>query len=188
MAAGETNVTLLTDYAKTVLDALDLDHGPSHMEVKLVPGSDSPCLVEVGARCHGAEGFWISVADECSGTNQAAAALDAYVDADKFAKLSPLPPQPLLAAGTIKFLLVHQAGALRSVNQAVVDKIKALESYRGYEIFVKPGSRVIPTQNCFSWGGVVKLNHASADQVLRDYAYLEAVCLETDGGLWDIVP
>ena len=185
MASSEPVVKLLADYAKAVLDALDLRHGPSHMEVKLVPGSDSPCLVEVGARCHGAEGFWISVADECAGTNQARAALDAYVDAGAFAALAPLPPAPLLASGTIKFLLVHEDGTLDKIDDAVVRRIKALASYRGYEIFVEAGKKVEATRNCFSWGGVVKLNHADPQQVLDDYAFLDAICLP-GGGLWTI--
>ena len=166
-----------------MLDALEFRHGPSHMEVKLVPGSGAPCLVEVGARCHGAEGFWISVADECAGTNQARAALDAYVDAGAFAALAPLPPAPLLASGTIKFLLVHEDGTLDKIDDAVVRRIKALASYRGYEIFVEAGKKVEATRNCFSWGGVVKLNHADPQQVLDDYAVLDAICLP-GGGLW----
>ena len=185
MSADEPVVGLLVAYAETVLDALEFRHGPSHMEVKLVPGSEAPCLVEVGARCHGAEGFWISVADECAGTNQARAALDAYVDAGAFAALAPLPPAPLLASGTIKFLLVHEDGTLDKIDDAVVRRIKALASYRGYEIFVEAGKKVEATRNCFSWGGVVKLNHADPQQVLDDYAFLDAICLP-GGGLWTI--
>ena len=185
MSADEPVVGLLVAYAETVLDALEFRHGPSHMEVKLVPGSEAPCLVEVGARCHGAEGFWISVADECAGTNQARAALDAYVDAGAFAALAPLPPAPLLASGTIKFLLVHEDGTLDKIDDAVVRRIKALASYRGYEIFVEAGKTVEATRNCFSWGGVVKLNHADPQQVLDDYAFLDAICLP-GGGLWTI--
>lgn len=55
--------------------------GPSHMEVMLktvvTVGPDGnetitydPCLVEVGARCHGGEGTWLDVAKECIGHNQ----------------------------------------------------------------------------------------------------------------------
>ena len=32
--------------------------------------STGPCLVEVGSRCHGGEGTWQSIADECLGYNQ----------------------------------------------------------------------------------------------------------------------
>ncbi|CAN0396692.1 unnamed protein product, partial [Laminaria digitata] len=32
--------------------------------------STGPCLVEVGSRCHGGEGTWQSIAQECLGYNQ----------------------------------------------------------------------------------------------------------------------
>jgi hypothetical protein len=51
----------LKSYADQVLNALNILHGPSHMEIKYDPDS-GPCLVEVGARCHGGEGTWLPVA------------------------------------------------------------------------------------------------------------------------------
>jgi hypothetical protein len=43
-------------------------NGPAHAEIKMVKGE--PCLVEVGARCHGAEGCWRAVARESHGYDQ----------------------------------------------------------------------------------------------------------------------
>lgn len=43
-------------------------HGPGHMEVKYT--TTGPCLVEVGTRCHGGEGTWQAIAEECLGYNQ----------------------------------------------------------------------------------------------------------------------
>lgn len=43
-------------------------HGPGHMEVKYT--TTGPCLVEVGTRCHGGEGTWQAIAQECLGYNQ----------------------------------------------------------------------------------------------------------------------
>jgi hypothetical protein len=37
------------------------------------------------------------------------------------------------------------------------------------ELFLKPGQRMSPTINCFTFGGVVVMVHPDADQVLRDY-------------------
>lgn len=51
----------LKQYADQILNALDIRHGPSHMEIKYDPDI-GPCLVEVGARCHGGEGSWMPVA------------------------------------------------------------------------------------------------------------------------------
>jgi hypothetical protein len=37
-----------------------------------------PCLVEVGSRCHGGEGTWIPVAQECVGFTQVSVTVDVY--------------------------------------------------------------------------------------------------------------
>lgn len=50
-------------------DAMGVVHGPGHMEVKYT--TTGPCLVEVGTRCHGGEGTWQAIAQECLGYNQA---------------------------------------------------------------------------------------------------------------------
>ena len=59
-------------YSSQVLDALGIKQGPSHMEVMWIgtPDDGYPCLVEVGSRCHGGEGAWLTVAQECVGYTQ----------------------------------------------------------------------------------------------------------------------
>mmetsp|Transcript_12449 Transcript_12449/g.16757 ORF Transcript_12449/g.16757 Transcript_12449/m.16757 type:complete len:330 (+) Transcript_12449:690-1679(+) len=187
-------VQKLVPYAAKVLTALDLKYGPSHMEVKLTPHPDpktraenpqitDPCLVEVGARCHGAEGFWISIADDACGRNQCVAACEAYLDPNSFDKLPPLPPAPLYNAACIKYLLTHKRGLLKSIHPKALETITQLESYRGHEIFIKVGADVIPTKDCFSWAGCVKLVNPTDEGLQRDYNIIEQLCLD---GLWDI--
>ena len=77
----------LLSYAGSVLDALKIDHGPSHMEVMMTP--TGPCLVEVGARCHGAEGYWLGVAEECVGYTQVSVTVDAYLTGKLFDSIDP---------------------------------------------------------------------------------------------------
>ena len=48
-------VEKLVSYACKVLDALEINNGPSHMEVILLSDNSGPCLVEVGSRCQGGE-------------------------------------------------------------------------------------------------------------------------------------
>ena len=62
MTAGEDRAQELMEYTFSVLDALGIRNGPGHGEVKW--HLDAPCLVEIGSRCHGAEGMWIPIADE----------------------------------------------------------------------------------------------------------------------------
>ena len=47
--------------------------------------------------------------------------------------------------------------------------ISSEESYRGHQIFFKPGNNVIATQNCFSWAGCVLLANQSEEKLNRVY-------------------
>ena len=73
MDPSSEKMQIMVRYADQVLDALDIKHGPSHMEVMLdnwgtVEAPEYvPCLVEVGARCQGGEGTWLPMAKECIG-------------------------------------------------------------------------------------------------------------------------
>ena len=112
-----------------------------------------PCLVEVGARCHGAEGFWISVVNEAYGgaLSQAELCLDAYVSeprAQAFRDAATPGPAPLIKAGRVKFLLVHRSGTIAADGPCVpsaLAAVLALPSYRGHEIFLQPGQLATPT-------------------------------------------
>jgi hypothetical protein len=73
MDPSPEKMQVMVRYADQVLDALDIKHGPSHMEVMLDNWGTAeapeyvPCLVEVGARCQGGEGTWLPMAKECIG-------------------------------------------------------------------------------------------------------------------------
>ena len=45
------------------------------------------------------------------------------------------------------------------------------------------GSAVAPTKDLFGWGGAVKLANSDAEQLVKDYAVIEALC---HSGLWTI--
>jgi hypothetical protein len=86
----------------------------------------------------------------------------------------------LRASGRIKALLFHEAGILRDVD---VGAITSLPSYRGHAVYAKLDSAVAPTKDLFGWGGAVKLANADAEQLVKDYAVIEALC---HSGLWTI--
>jgi biotin carboxylase len=73
MDPNPEKMQIMVRYADQVLDALDIRHGPSHMEVMLDNWGTAeepqyvPCLVEVGARCQGGEGTWLPLAKEALG-------------------------------------------------------------------------------------------------------------------------
>jgi len=78
---SDPKIRAVVDYAREVVKGLKINQGPSHMEVICDSvsggvGADglatsarqySPCLVEVGTRCHGGEATWLPVAVECIG-------------------------------------------------------------------------------------------------------------------------
>ena len=64
-----------------------------------------------------------------------------------------------------------------------VGAITSLPSYRGHAVYAKVGSAVAPTKDLFGWGGAVKLANADAEQLVKDYAVIEALC---HSGLWTI--
>ena len=86
----------------------------------------SPCLVEVGTRCHGGEGTWISVVNECIGYNQIDASLSCYLRPDNFDNL-PFEPH-LHSNGCELFLVSHQEGTILDIPG--LDHARKLSSVR----------------------------------------------------------
>ena len=60
-------------------------NGPTHGEVKWF--QEEPVLVEVGARCHGGDGLWLGLGDECFGCNQAKCSIDSYLFPNVYAMM-----------------------------------------------------------------------------------------------------
>ena len=77
LTMSEEHCQAIVDYQLKVLNALGIKHGPTHGEVKWHQGE--PVLIEVGARCHGGDGLWVSVASEVYGYNQVQSTVDAYL-------------------------------------------------------------------------------------------------------------
>ena len=174
-AAGGELEQQLIEYSDSVLDALGIVNGPGHMEVKLC--RDGPCLVEVGSRCHGGEGSWVPVADECVGYNQIGVTLDAYLRPDAFDAL-PQAPVALAKSGTEVFLVARQNGVLRGVPG--VDAVRALDSFRHMELAIQPGMYQSATIDCFTRPGSVQLVHEDFGALTADVETTRSN-LEIDG-------
>ena len=166
LTIDDEHVKELVAYQRRVCTALGILNGPSHGEVKWFKGE--PVLVEVGARCHGAEGLWTPVADAVYGYNQVGCTVAAYTNAEEYAKL-PAQVSTRNAYGRLLFLISYVAGTVQNYNIAALDEIRAFESFIALEMFVDKGSLVRPTKDCLSWGGVVKLAHESDEVLDREY-------------------
>jgi biotin carboxylase len=170
LANESDRVQELIKYQLSVLDALDIKHGAGHGEVKFCNGE--PVLVEVGSRCHGAEGLWCAIVDQVYGYNQATVTVDAYLHEAKFHVIPALPTERH-GYGMMKFLMSNVEGTLKCWNPAMLDEITKMASFQGMELFLNPGDAVHPTIDCFTWGGVVKLAHADEATIKSNYQRLE---------------
>jgi biotin carboxylase len=115
----------MISYANDVLDALNIQQGPSHMEV--IYCADGPCLVEVGSRCHGGEGTWLPVAQECVGYTQVSVTLDCYLENKLFQRLNPTA-FVLKKAGRDVDMVNRHSGVVRAYTGEAA--LKAMRSYR----------------------------------------------------------
>ena len=165
----------LIQYQAEVLTALQIMNGPGHAEIKMT--ATGPCLVEVGSRCHGGEGTWMTVAERCVGYTQVDATLDAYLDAEAFAEKYPAHPQQLLQHGKEVFLVSKFEGVLDALPGCA--EIQAMESFVKMQMHVHADGPVHKTIDCFTRPGSVRIVHESADIVEKDHARIRE--LETDG-------
>ena len=59
---------------------------------------------------------------------------------------------------------------LRRIDDASLQEILNMESYRSHQFFVEAGEPIKKTQNCFSWAGAVTLANTCSASLERDYA------------------
>ena len=136
--ASTPEVKAIVQYAEKVVRALKINQGPTHMEVIAntviqqhpTTGDEQlvhdVCLVEVGTRCHGGEGTWIPVVQECIGYSQLDATLNAFLRPDQF---DAIPAVPTLRNHGMEALLVsYQEGTLQEISG--LDAIRELSSFR----------------------------------------------------------
>ncbi|MFE6689173.1 ATP-grasp domain-containing protein [Streptomyces sp. NPDC057743] len=150
-------------YCEQVLDALGIQHGPAHLDVKMTPSG--PCLIEVGARMGG--GWTDHYARLGTGESQLNWTVDAYIDPERFfARHQERYEVRQFVAGAPMISPVE--GTLRAYRG--LERLEALESYHGVRTFVEPGSPIRRTVNDLSYPLLVELRHEVLDVVLRDLA------------------
>jgi hypothetical protein len=183
----DEEIRALLTYARTVITALKIYQGPSHMEViscqRQVEGATQfdPCLVEVGTRCHGGEATWLPVASECIGYTQLDATLACYLRPDRFDSLPAVPK--LLKSGCEAFLVsLHEGGTIKEIPG--IDEIRCLESFRRCEMMIQPGNTIKATVDCFTRPGSVQMVSTSAEQLSKDYEVIRKL---EKTGLFELV-
>eukprot|EP01035_Chromulina_nebulosa_P019381 gene19381-25249_t len=166
----------IVEYQKRVITSLGILNGPTHGEVKWF--KNEPILVEVGARCHGAEGAWIDLANESLGVNQVNATIDSYLHNHAFQAIPDVPSNRLAYSRMKYFVITKSVGILKEISESSISRLRSLQSYRGHEFFVKVGDLLRPTIDCFTWGGYIKLANVNEIQLINDYNTVEQLEIE----------
>jgi hypothetical protein len=151
-------------YQRSVLDAVGIINGPAHAEVMLT--STGPCLVEVGSRCHGGEGTWKPIADNCVGYNQIDATLDAYLEEGRFMAL-PDAPTGLRMYGREAFVVARDSGVIRGTPG--FEEIRKFRSFLSEEIAVHRGQFMPLTVDCFTRPAAFQLLDVDESVVEAEY-------------------
>lgn len=158
---GAPDLDALTAYAFEVLDALGIQFGPAHLEIKMTP--DGPCLVEIGARISGGELPYYAA--EAIGESQLDWTVDCYVRPERFDARCGTPYR-LKRYFAWSALASPYRGTL--VSYRGLERIKELQSFRGMRTFVAPGSAIQPTVNDLTYPLTVTLHHESDGVLQRD--------------------
>eukprot|EP00640_Fibrocapsa_japonica_P000960 CAMPEP_0113934136 /NCGR_PEP_ID=MMETSP1339-20121228/1456_1 /TAXON_ID=94617 /ORGANISM="Fibrocapsa japonica" /LENGTH=854 /DNA_ID=CAMNT_0000935799 /DNA_START=152 /DNA_END=2716 /DNA_ORIENTATION=+ /assembly_acc=CAM_ASM_000762 len=158
----------MADYVFSVLNALDVQYGPSHAEVIWLENEDAPCLVEVGTRPHGAGGNFAEMCDAVIGYNQLGATLDAYLRPESFSQI-PERPLALRGLGAEFFFVSRQEGLLEHIE---TKDVISRPSFRGLDLHINVGEHMKKTVDLMTTPGIVRLCHSDKDVVLRDAKYL----------------
>jgi len=173
----------LIEYTRSVLDALCIRNGPTHGEVMMT--ENGPCLVEMNCRAHGGDGSFVPLAKALTGGySQVDAAVDAFVDADAFAKLPDAVPSPFRVSGQQVDLVSFQQGTV--VSMPGYDRIRGLQSFKSIEGAIKVGAFVDRTVDIFTGVGTVTLIHADHKILSEDIETIRQ--LETDHALFECAP
>ncbi|EEP70391.1 phosphoribosylglycinamide synthetase [Micromonospora sp. ATCC 39149] len=168
----------LVGYAREVLDALQVRHGPAHHEIMLT--AEGPCLVEVGVRLCGAD--TAAQALLALGESQVERTVQAYLDPAAF--LAEVDrPQTVRRHAAMAFLTSPVTGILRSYP--LLDQVRALESCHEIQIGVEPGGWLPLTVDDTTEPMMIVLAHSSPELVDRDLATVGWL----DGyGFYDVEP
>ena len=62
-----------------------------------------------------------------------------------------------------------ESGVLKNVNEKYLEEIRGFKSFVAMEIFLKPGQKVSPTVDCFTFVGNMRLTHNDEAVVTADY-------------------
>lgn len=161
--------SILINYTRRVLDALEIKHGPTHGEIMMT--EDGPCLVEMNCRAHGGDGTFAPLAKALTGAySQVEMAADAFVDPFAFAQTPDRPSYPFKAAGQEVIFVSRSKGIVKSTPGYKI--IKMMPSFLHMDGMKTEGSVVDYTIDLVTGIGSVILMHKDPEVVKRDIDFV----------------
>jgi biotin carboxylase len=154
-------VNRLVEYTVGLLNALDIRHGPAHTEIMV--DADGPVLIECGARLDGLD--YLPLTRRCMDVGQLEVACDAYTDRSAFLPRAPIYTRLERASNVV--LITRRSGLVRST--ARLDEIRALRSFVGLLLRVRPGDPLPVTVDYQTAPGVVFLADPDESVIREDY-------------------
>lgn len=152
---------VVADYAKQVLDALEIRHGCGHIEIRLTP--QGPRLVDFGARIAG--GDLPLHAQRHIGSSQLDWIVHAYCDPEYFERHHAEDYEIQRHFAHVALLSPYD-GVLERYRG--LDDLRALESFQELVFAVRPGDRLRRTVDDMTIPAAVNLAHEVEDVVRRD--------------------
>jgi biotin carboxylase len=152
----------LAAYTLQALEALKIQHGPTHCEVMLT--KDGPCLIELNARLHG--GGVPAFMPQCLEHGQLELSADAFLDPNVFSQRTKRP-FVLKQHGRFLHFISTREGCIKDIR--FLDKIRSLPSCFNIILNVRVGEQLKKTVDLDTDPGWVILSHSNPAVIQRDY-------------------
>jgi ATP-grasp domain len=152
----------VAEYSRRVLSAVEMQWGPSHLEVMLT--ADGPRLVEVNARLVGA--LNASASTRTTGQNQAVATVCALLCPAQFLAEASEPVRVHLHCRGVSLICPRDGVVTRELDWGRFSQLESCQSVRPR---LRAGAPATRTHDLMSNPGAVYLVHADADVVEADY-------------------
>ncbi len=163
----------LIEYAFDVLDAVGLEFGPCHTEIKM--DEKGPVLIETNARPMGAA-MTAAYLDEALGHHITDIGLAAYLDPDLFDKLKRIPYAPRKYA-MMKFIAIPRD--MKGDFAPALFMADRVNSYREVTFFGKPGVQEYHrTVDLDTSPIAIKMINEDYGELMKDYNFIRL--LETN--------
>lgn len=165
----EDEYEVLSDYLRSVLDALGIDNGTAHSEIMATP--DGPVLIETGARIEGAcdPGAALTLC----GRSQNSLLPQSYLAPRAFEHAIAGPrPIPALYARHVYLLSPVEGEVVRAPD---LDRVRGLPTFYGMDTTLDSVPVLERTVNLATCPGNLYLLSPSQERVEEDYAALREI-------------